>query len=213
MEIMNQERTAYLLNLEGIGALVEEAKQYLGREFDDYDSPQTADALIHVIQRKDLKEISLSEFIDIFRSLKNTGRIRSNEERAEERAEALKAERTDRQAEADRRAAEEVARPSEQETFYAGKSASEIRERIKRDPAFAKFARNRMESEMGADVKPTTTVSVEAHPALRRFALAYQTAPASSLKPIGGYVTLGGERFTIQKFDQLLAEASEKKLI
>jgi hypothetical protein len=51
------------------------------------------------------------------------------------------------------------------------------------------------------------------HSALRKFAQAYVLTPAAKLKPIGGFVTVGDERFDLQKFNQLVAEASAAKLL
>ncbi len=47
------------------------------------------------------------------------------------------------------------------------------------------------------------------HPALRKFAQQYTQTPSSQLRPIAGYVTLlDGSRYTVQKFNDLVSEAS-----
>jgi hypothetical protein len=55
---------------------------------------------------------------------------------------------------------------------------------------------------------------VAAHPALQKFAQLYLRTPASQLRPIAGYVTTeDGTKFTLQKFNTLVAEAATAKLI
>ena len=54
----------------------------------------------------------------------------------------------------------------------------------------------------------------DVHPALNKFAQQYTITPSSKLRPVMGYVTLGdGTRYDVQKFNQLVAEATAAKLI
>ena len=154
---------------------------------------------------RDSTSISLSDFMTLFERLRRTRRIRSNEEIAEEDA-------TEEPEHVDDRP-----RESENELFYRTKTAREIRERIKAEPAsaFAKFAKARMTAEFqqtGDGVQPSPAAT--AHPALQKFAQQYLRTPSAQLRPIAGYITAeDGTRFTLQKFNQLVAEASAAKLI
>jgi hypothetical protein len=54
----------------------------------------------------------------------------------------------------------------------------------------------------------------DVHPALNKFAQQYTSTPSSKLRPVMGYVTLSdGTRYDVQKFNQLVAEATAAKLI
>jgi hypothetical protein len=202
--IFNAERTLYQLP-DGLAELIEDVRSILGDALRECDSTETGEVLSDAMRGK--TEISLSDFMALFERLRRTRRIRSNEEIAEEEA----AEQSEPESVDDR------PRESENELFYRTKTAREIRERIKAEPAsdFAKFAKTKMVGEFqppGDGV--TQSSSVAAHPALQKFAQLYLRTPASQLRPIAGYVTTeDGTKFTLQKFNTLVAEAATAKLI
>jgi hypothetical protein len=199
MNIFNADRTKYVLP-GGLAELIDDARSILGDEFNECDSTETGDVLAKHL--KGLDEISLTDFMNLFDRLRRTRRIRSNEEIAEEDQEP------------EPPVIEDDPR-SDFEIFYATKTAREIRERIAAEPAFAKYARTQMAAEVqqsGDGIDPTATAEV--HPALKKFAQQYIQTPSGQLRPVMGYVTTqDGTRFMLQKFNQLVAEATAAKLI
>ncbi len=200
------DREFYDLKTEdGLTRLVEDLQPLVGYErWEEFDNAENGEILREAFGDK----VSLSEARSIFDRLRRTNRILSNEDR-EEVAEEVETPADDRPRGADGHIL------SEHEIFYSKQPAIAIRERIKTDRAFAEFARAQMASEFnladGAErLKPA---SAEVHSALRKFAQAYVLTPASKLKPIAGFVTVGDERFNLQKFSSLVAEASAAGLL
>jgi hypothetical protein len=196
--IFNADRTKYILP-DALAELIDDVRSVLGDEFNECDSQQTGEVLAKHL--KGLNEISLSDFMALFDRLRSTRRIRSNEEIAEEDQEPEPVIEDDSR--------------SEFEIFYDTKTAREIRERIAAEPAFAKYARTQMAAEVqqsGDGIDPTATAEVR--PALKKFAQQYIQTPSGQLRPVMGYVTTqDGTRFMLQKFNQLVAEATAAKLI
>jgi hypothetical protein len=201
--IFSPDRTKYLLP-DGLVELIDDVRSFLGDEFTECDSTETGEVLAKHL--KGLDEISLTDFANLFDRLRRTRRIRSNEEIAEEEdAQEQEPEPVDNHP-----------RESENELFYRTKTAREIRERIKAEPAsaFAKFAKARMVGEFqqtGDGVQPLSATT--AHPALQKFVQQYLRTPSAQLRPIAGYVTVDGTRFTLEKFNTLVSEAAAAKLI
>jgi hypothetical protein len=201
-DIFSPDRTKYLLP-SGLAELIDDARAFLGDEFEECDSQETGEVLAHHL--KGATEMTLTDFMNLFKRLRSTKRIKSNEELAEEESAAIEQEPT----------GPVVDGRSDFEIFYATKTAREIRERIAAEPAFAKYARTQMAAEVqqsGDGVASTATAEV--HPALKKFAQQYIQTPSGQLRPVMGYVSvMDGTRFTLQKFNQLVAEASAGKLI
>jgi hypothetical protein len=203
--IFDPDRTKYQLSDEGLEALVKDATEFLGDSFKECDSVRTYTVLLKHLEG--ITEISLTEFMNLFERLRSTKRITTNEELAAEEAatEETELELVDSRP-----------RESENELFYRTKTAREIRERIKAEPAsdFAKFARAKIAVEFQSpDDGVRQSSAVPAHPALQKFAQQYLRTPAFQLRPIAGHVTVDGTRFTIEKFNTLVAEAVAAKLI
>jgi hypothetical protein len=190
---------------EGIDGLVEDLQPLVGYErWEEFDNAENGAILREAFGDR----VSLTEAKNIFDRLRRTNRILSTEDR-EEVAEEVETPVDDRPRGADGHPL------SEHEIFYSTQSSLAIRERISSDRAFAEFARVQMAGEFnladGAErPKPST---VEVHPALKKFAQTYILTPASKLKPIAGFVTVGDERFNLQKFNSLVAEATAAGLL
>jgi hypothetical protein len=212
------EREFYdLTSQEGLSNLVEDLQPLVGYElWEEFDNTENGEILRQAFGDK----VSLSEAKNIFDRMRRTNRILSNEDR-EEVAEEVETPADDRPRGVDGYPL------SEHEIFYSTQPAFAIRQRIKTDQAFARFARGQMTHEFKLaedaeqknirDANETYVREMQAetriHPALRKFAQAYTVTPASKLKPIAGFVTVGDERFDLQKFNELVAEASAAKLI
>jgi hypothetical protein len=210
------EREFYdLKTQDGLKRLVEDLTPLVGYElWDEFDNAENGQILREAFGDR----VSLSEAKNIFDRLRRTNRILSNDDREEaEATEELETAVDDRPRGADGHLL------SEHEIFYNTQPALAIRERIKTDRAFAEFARAQMAGEVvladGAEPSKSTTLAEqqlaeEAHPALRKFARQYAESAAAQLKPVVGFVTVAdGTRFTLQKFNQLVAEASAAKLL
>jgi len=201
------EREFYdLKTQDGLLTLVEDLTPMVGYErWEEFDNAENGQILRQAFGDK----ISLSDAKNIFDRLRRTNRILSNSDREAEVTEEVETPADDRPRGTDGHLL------SEREIFYSTQPALAIRERIKTDKAFAEFARTQMAGEFsladGAERQKSSTVDV--HPALRKFAQAYILTQASKLKPIAGFVTVGDERFNLQKFNQLVAEASAAKLL
>jgi hypothetical protein len=207
MNIFNADRTKYRLP-DGLAELIDDARSILGDEFNECDSQPTGEVLAKHL--KGLNEISLTDFMNLFDRLRDTRRIKSNAELATEEEEREPEPVDDRPRDTDGRLL------SENEIFYKTKTAREIRERIKAEPAsaFAKFAKAEMIGEFqqsGDGVQSPSAAT--AHLALQKFAQQYIRTPSAQLRPIAGCVTVDGTRFTIDKFNQLVEEATAAKLI
>lgn len=196
-DIFSPDRTKYLLP-GGFEELIDDARAFLGDAFAQCDSEETG--LVIANHLKGVTEITLTDFMNLFKRLRSTRRIRSNEEIEEATAEPEPEPAVDGR--------------SEFEILYTTKTAREIRERIASEPTFSKYARAQMTTEFqqsGDRVDPAATAEV--HPDLQKFAQQYLRTPSSQLRPIAGHVTVDGTRFTLQKFNTLVAEAAAAKLI
>jgi len=214
------EREFYdLKTQQGLSNLVEDLQPLVGHErWEEYDNEENGRILRQAFGDK----VSLSEAKSIFDRLCRTNRILSNEDREEAASEDEVETPVD-----DRPRGVDGYPLSEHEIFYSTQSAFAIRQRIKTDHAFARFARGQMSHEFklaeDAEQKNIQAANetyvrelqaeTRIHPALQKFARAYELTPASKLKPIAGFVTVGDERFNLQKFESLVAEASAAGLI
>ena len=202
--IFSPDREFYKLPT-GFQTLLEDARDLIGHdEFDEYDSPETGEAIRDALDGE--TQISLSGFVNLFERLRTTGRIRTNDD--------LEVEASEEEPEKETPVGPTL---SEHEEFYTTHTAQAIRERIRTDKKFAEFARAQMagETQQAGDGVPqaTPTESKKIHPALLKFAENYKATPASRLRPIAGIVTVGDERFPIQKFNELSKEARAAGII
>jgi len=198
-----------LTNPEGIKALGDDLRSLVGAAvFDAYDNLENG----RILKEAFGDEISLSEAQRIFNQYRLTNRIVSTEYgEATVEAEEVEIPQTVAQ---------------EHELFFARKSASEIRARMKVDQAFGAYARTQMGNELiqaedgvGERLQLPANMAEaslrEAHPALKKFAKQYTNTPAEKLRrPVAGVITMhDGTTFDWPKFQLLVSQASAAGLL
>lgn len=95
-------------------------------------------------------------------------------------------------------------------------SSDECRKRATKDPAFKQFMQTRLRQEMDRGAEGVVVAKQSAATAsadLVNFATAYNKAPAQSLRPINGTVTLDGKMYPFAEFNALVEQASKARLI
>jgi hypothetical protein len=200
--IFSPDREFYKLPV-GYQTLLEDARDLIGHEeFDQYDSPATGEAIRDALNGE--TQISLTGFVNLFERLQTTGRIKTNED--------LEAEAVEEEPEEETPAGPTL---SEHEQFYQTHTAQQIRERIRTDKPFAEFARAQMAGEVQqADgVGQNAPVTREPHPALKKFANNFNQSSRAELRPKGGFITVGDEKFTVQEFNELVDQATSAGLL
>lgn len=204
MPVTNEEGV-FLLNQGGLTYLIDQFAAIYPERYRPYNNHETGQVVVEALNNVD--QISFEHFVKLWDLLIRTRRIRlTSEVEAEERGAREAAE------------AEEANRPTPEsafERFYRVSTAQQIRQRIRQDLDFALFARAKMTAEMPIADDPLSQPppTGEPHPALKRFADAYRSAPSASLRPVAGVVVVGDEKFSVTKFNQLVEQASAARLI